>query len=126
MDDLLLFQQVFTPTRQRQSQAPSILDLVLTDEEYSVNNLRVTDPLAKSDHFMIEFEYLCYTAVTECCITKYLYDIGDYHEFAAELLEIEWSQDFDALSVDDMWSHFHNIFDAFSQHPSRMSKARQT
>ena len=92
LDDLLLFQQVFIPTRQRQSRAPSTLDLVLSDEEHSVNNLRVTDPLARSDHFMIEFEYSCYTAVAECCTTKYLYDIGNYQDFVAELLGIEWSQ----------------------------------
>ena len=51
VDDLFLFQHVLTPTRQRQGQVPSTLDLVLSDDEHSVNKLLVTDSLGKSDHF---------------------------------------------------------------------------
>ena len=47
---------MLTPTRQHQRQVPSALDLVLSDDEHSVNKLLVADSLGKSDHFMVEFE----------------------------------------------------------------------
>ena len=55
----------------------SILDLVLSDEEYSVSQMVFSDPLGRSDHCMIEFNYLCYTAVEEPHFTKYLYALGN-------------------------------------------------
>ena len=58
LDDLFLFQHVLTPTRQRQGQVPSTLDLVLSDDEHSVNKLLVTDSFGKSHHFVVEFEYI--------------------------------------------------------------------
>ena len=58
LDELFLFQYVFTPTRQRQGQVPSTLDLVLSDDEHSLRKLVVTDSLGKSDHFMVEYIYI--------------------------------------------------------------------
>ena len=94
LDDLLLFQHVFTPTRQRQGQVPSTLDLVLSDDEHSVNKLVVTDSLGKSDHLMVEFEYICYAVAVDNHIPRYLYDLGDYQQIIAHLLEIDWCQIF--------------------------------
>ena len=74
LDDLLLFQHVFTPTRQHQDQILSTLDLVLSNDEHSVSKLIVTDSnsLGKSDHFMVEFEYICYAVAVEDHIPGYL------------------------------------------------------
>ena len=80
LDDLFLFQHMFTPTRQRQDQIPSTLDLVLSDDEYFVNKLLVTHSLRKSDHFMVEFEYICYAVAMDNHIPRYLYDFGDYQQ----------------------------------------------
>ena len=59
---------------------------------------------------MIESNYLCYTAVEEPHFTKYLYALGNYQDFVAELLKVQWAQIFESLSVDEMWSQFHDIF----------------
>ena len=77
--------------------------MVLSDDEHSVGKLVVTDSLGKSDHFMVEFEYiiLCYAVAVEDHIPKYSYDSGNYLEIVAKLLEIDWSLTFDTLSVDD-------------------------
>ena len=109
VDDLFLFQHMLTPTRQRQDQVPSTLDLVLSDDEHSVNKLLITDSLGKSDHFMVEFEYVCYAVTVENHIPRYLYDFGDYQRIVTKLLEIDWSQIFDTLSVDDGWMYFHKV-----------------
>ena len=110
LDDLFLFQHVLSPTRQRQGQVPSTLVLVLSDDEHSViNKLLVTDSLGKSDHFMVEFEYICYVVTVENHILRYLYDFGDYKQIVTKLLEINWFQIFDTLSVDDEWIYFYKV-----------------
>ena len=58
---------------------------------------------------MIEFNYLCYTAVEESHFTKYLYALGNYQDFVAELLKVQWAQIFESLSVDEMWLQFQDI-----------------
>ena len=40
---------------------------------------------------------------------KYLYKLSNYQDFVAELLKVQWTQIFESLSVDDMWSHFHDL-----------------
>ena len=47
LDDLFLYQHMFTPTRQCQGQVPSTLDLVLSDDGHSVSKLVVTDSSGK-------------------------------------------------------------------------------
>ena len=42
-------------------------------------------------------------------IPRYLYDFGDYQQIVTKLLEIDWSQIFDTLSVDDGWIYFHKV-----------------
>ena len=112
LDDLLLFQHVDTPTRKRLGQLFSILDLVLSDEEYSVSHEMVFWILWEGVIIacMIESNYLCCTAVEEPHFTKYLYALGNYQDFVAELLKVQWAQIFESLSVDEMWSQFYDIF----------------
>ena len=59
---------------------------------------------------MIEFDYLCCTVVEEPHSTRYLYALGNYQDFVAELLKVQWAQIFKSLSVDEMWSHFMIFF----------------
>ena len=94
-----MFKHVNTPTRKCLGQVSSILDLVLSDEEHSVSQI-FSNPLGKSDHCMIEFDYLCYTVVEEPHFMKYLYALGNYQDFVAELLKVQWAQTFESLSVD--------------------------
>ena len=59
--DNYLFQHASSPTRFRESQTPSCLDLVFTKEENMVDtdSLIIDSPLGKSDHAVIHFDYLC-------------------------------------------------------------------
>ena len=75
---------MFTPTRQWQDQVSSTLDLV----KHSVSKLVVTDPLGKSDHSVVEFEYMCYAVAVKDHSPRYLYDFGNYQEMVVKLLEI--------------------------------------
>ena len=56
---IFLFQHVTFPTQARNSQRSSLLDLIITYEGNIIDNLTATDPLGKSDHYMLEYEYVC-------------------------------------------------------------------
>ena len=59
--DAYLYQHVKEPTRVRENNEPSTLDLVLTYEENLVENINYDPGLGKSDHLTLSFEYTCFT-----------------------------------------------------------------
>ena len=58
--DCFLFQHIEIPTRVRGNDEPSLLDLLLSNEEHQVSNVVHHCPLGKSDHSVITFNYHCY------------------------------------------------------------------
>ena len=68
-----LHQHVHDYTRYRADQNPSILDYILTDDEYVIDKLCLTMPLCKSDHVCIDFGYL-----TNHCTQSPLHQKLDY------------------------------------------------
>ena len=54
------FQHVKQPTRFRYGQKPSLLELVITDEQHFIDNIDVKATFGKSDHATLEFEFICY------------------------------------------------------------------
>ena len=59
--DSFLTQHVTKPTRYREGSIPTVLDLIFTNEEYMVENIEFLPGLGKSDHFILEFEYICFS-----------------------------------------------------------------
>ena len=57
--DNFLFQHVHSNTRHRFGQEPSCLDLVLSDKEELIENLKISDKLGASDHNSILFNITC-------------------------------------------------------------------
>ena len=84
-----LHQHVCKPTRYRDGQEPSLLDLVLTTEEGIVQNL-VHDPgLGDSDHECLRFEVKCYQEeYDETPVPNY--DKADYENIRSKLDNIDW------------------------------------
>ena len=108
MYDNFLFQHIEFPTRYRENQKPSLLDLVITNEENAVLNIRSTEPLGKSDHIVLTFEYCFQLEVPVATYTRYLYDKGDYESINEELLDEDWTVLFQDLSISAMWEVFHS------------------
>jgi len=109
LEDLYLIQlqHVTFPTRFRNNQMPSLLDLILTDDENTVSYIISLPPLGKSDHIVIEFDFLC----IECHkISKYLYNRRDYASITSysQLLNTNWDVLFEGLNTDEMWSVLHS------------------
>jgi len=64
------------------------------------------DPLGKSDHIVMEYDYIYFVRVSESKNTKYLYERGDYQAFNDELLDIDLDHLFTDKSVKEMWADF--------------------
>ncbi|CAH8480123.1 unnamed protein product [Dicrocoelium dendriticum] len=55
-----LYNHITLPTRFRTGNRPSVLDLVLTNEEHMIDALVLDCPLGRSDHAVISFNFVCY------------------------------------------------------------------
>ena len=53
-------QHVCEPTRYPTGHRPCSLDLEPTNESHLVDNIQMCEPLGKSDHMVLDFEYICY------------------------------------------------------------------
>ena len=58
--DSYLYQHITQQTRIRQGQEPSILDLIITNEEGVVEGMKYLNPLEKSNHIILCFDFRCY------------------------------------------------------------------
>jgi len=101
--DCGLFQQVSCYTRFRENQAPSTLDLVLTNEDGIVPEVYTRPPLGKSDHVMLEFQIHCYCEEEIATSRVYQYEKGNYDAMGKSLAETDWDEEFRDKNVDAMW-----------------------
>ena len=56
-----MYQHTTEPTRGRGTNEPSVLDLIMTDEEGMIEDMQHKTPLGKRNHCMINFQFKCYT-----------------------------------------------------------------
>lgn len=110
LNDLFMFQHVSFPTRVHEGQISSTLDLVLTNDENNVDFILTLDPLGKSDHILMEFDYICSVSLVETVAVKYQYEFGNYQEVCADLEATNWNDLFADLSVENMWACFYSRF----------------
>ena len=58
--DCFLYRHVAEHTRVRTGEASSLLDLILTNEESMISDLKYMAGLEKSDHLQLTFNFNCY------------------------------------------------------------------
>jgi len=81
-------QHVQTPTRCRGSNEPSILDLVLTDDDF-INEIDYLSPLGKSDHCVLSIR--CnFNIFNKTVGEQYNYSKGDYANLC-NFMDIDWT-----------------------------------
>ena len=78
------------PTQVRHRQEPAILDLVLTNEEGMIENIEYGNPLGKSDHLVLTFEFKCYTKQHTKNKKIQMYAKGKYDLMDKELRKVKW------------------------------------
>lgn len=103
--DIYMYQHVMEPTRARGSDNPTLLDLVLSNEDGMVDNLHHASPLGRSDHSVLEFVFNAYVERVATRRKIFLYDKGDYDHMRAELTQ-EWRNHIMSSSgVEAKWTH---------------------
>jgi hypothetical protein len=106
VQDLLLVQHVVHPTRHREGQRPSLLDLVLTDDDNSIEDIIHTAPIGKSDHDNLHWTYICRTE-TICSKRERLnYAKGDYQAISERFASIDWNFRLEDVKCEEAWEIF--------------------
>ena len=92
----------------RASNKPSLIDLVLTNEEGMVSDTEIFRPLGKGDHSCITFWFNCYLETQNKSFEKFLYDKGNYDAIKQDL-NIDWEQELSKRkTVNEKWKFITN------------------
>ena len=108
--DTYFFQHILNPTRYREGNESSVLDLILTNEEEMVTDIKYLPGLGKSDHLVIDFSLFCYTVQEKkCSAEKRNFFKGDYDRIRDQLSRIDWHQELNEMNLPQSWSQFAEI-----------------
>lgn len=126
MRDSFLIQHVKQYTRIRENQEPSLLDLILTNEENMVNNIAYNPGLGKSDHLSLVFDFNCYIEVMKDVesLQKYNFFKGDYEAVITTLQNKDWENELLGLDLSQSWSCFAEFIIKLIEKYIPVSKAR--
>ena len=109
--DSFLYQHVTEPTHYRGSQNPTLIDLVFSNEEAMVQNIRHEQPVGKSHHVCIFFDYLCYTEKCSSREEKRLnYLKADYDGMRKYMAEQDTCTNIESKSVKDAGNYLSDLF----------------
>ena len=109
LQDNFLFQLVDFNTRYREGQQPSLLDLVITNEDGMIKELNSRNPLGKSDHAVISFTLTCYLeADDDNQHERYMYNKGNYDKMREELKTVNWETVLENEDANNSWNIFAN------------------
>jgi hypothetical protein len=103
-----LIQHVTEVTRVRDNSEPSILDLILTNEENMIDEIIYSSPLGSSDHCGLEFVFKCYYELKENKSERWNYFKGDYDHMKNELNQ-DWDNLLNRKSTSQQLEIFMNI-----------------
>ncbi len=115
--DCFLFQHVQRPTRLREGNVPSILDLVLTNEEDMLENIDYLPGLGLSDHLVLQCVFNCYTDTKNNTSSKLNFHKGNYGAIDNELARLQWDELMGGMSLSDSWDCLtENLVKLIEQH----------
>ena len=76
--DAYLTQLIDVPTRGRGSDTPSTLDLLITNDDAVVEDIRVDAPFGKSDRALISAKVVCQLETKPFTKCRFIYDKANY------------------------------------------------
>ena len=91
--DCYFIQHISEPTRGRGTTKPSLIDLVITSEDFEIELIETASALGKSDHSIIKVILNCTPIHESIRKTVYKYDKGDYPKLE-DMLSIDWDEEF--------------------------------
>ena len=105
-----LYQHITEPTRYRLGEVPHILDLVISNEEGMITDIKYDSALGKSDHLTLSFNFQCYYSAEGFIKKVLVYNKGNYDAIRNELSRIDWEVEFNneyhEHDVNRMWTTF--------------------
>ena len=111
--DLFLYHHVDFPTRYREGQEPSTLDLILTNEEFMIEELTDIAPLGKSDHVGLTWMFVCNSCIStreEEHGTGLNFSKGEYDQMRQSLNAIDWEEQMKSLDCEESWTFFRGVY----------------
>lgn len=118
--DLFSFQHIKQPTRYREGNQPSVLDLVLTNEIDMIecDDITILPGIGKSDHVTVLFKFKCYSEQKATNrIPNRNYHKGNYIGLCEDLSQVNWDQLDNVDSLDEAWNVFvEKLLDPIGKH----------
>ena len=109
--DNFLYQHVKEATRMRENQRDSLIDLVFSNEENMIENIKHLPPLGKSDHLILQFDLVTYVDRFTQPIEKLNFFKGNYGEIRKNLNNINWDDIQANKNLQESWRSFSDIID---------------
>ena len=100
--DCFWHQDILEPTRARGDANPSILDLIISNEEGMVSDILIQNPIVKSDHSAISFTFQGHSKSKSTNLKRY-YNKADYKSMKA-MLNINWEELLKNKCVEEQWT----------------------
>ncbi len=125
--DMLLYQHITECTRYREGQNPSLLDLILTNEECMINDIQYVSPLGKSDHVCLVFNTNMFASTVENIKPRYAYHMGNYKKINENLKLINWHKRLENVNAENAWVFFEEVLSYEMQEniPKSINKKRR-
>ena len=123
VNDCFLYQHVREATRFRNEES-SILDLIFTKEEEDVRNIKVLQPLGKSDHGVVIADFVCEWKSKIEQKPRRMYHKGNYEKILEGLNEINWETEFTNKTVQECWDIFKMKLESLSVEHIPMSSPK--
>ena len=92
--DAFLTQHVTEPTHYRGNNTPNTLDLIFTNEEGMLEQLKYLAPVGSSHHSLLKFDFCCYSKTDRPRVNKYKYDRGNYDIMRETMATRNWDNEF--------------------------------
>lgn len=115
--DSFLFQFVEGPTRFKNNQHPSRLDLVFSNKPDSINSIFLDSPIGKGDHATLRFHISCHKTSNQSKTKSYNFFKGDYESIKLNISNIDWSDKFKDKNTQQSWELFkHTLNENIAKH----------
>jgi hypothetical protein len=124
LKDNFLYQHVREPTRFRDGQNPSLDDLILTNEEDMVECVAINNPLGKSDHAVLAFDFKCESATQIKSIPKPNYNKANFDKMKEELMLVNWDTLIEGKNLNETWNIFECIMNDLIKKHVPLNKPR--
>ena len=121
LNDNFLYQHVNEPTRYRQNQTPSTLDLVITNEEHMINEILYQPGLGLIDHVCLNFNHLCYVEKCNRPIPRFNLHYANFDQLYSLLISVEWKEVLRDLDINNVRKYFSSMFNTFTMECIPMS-----